>query len=346
VADSAILAAGGAATPISYIVPGSTSIRIKQIHVKYVDNGAGGDWLPAVRIVSDSAHVMGTAADQGVKVTAGSDADVSFFPWRRVKTPCPPCTFGIVNCGGASAGPIATGTGDTTLTLTLSRAVACAGTLHIVAAGVTIGSAFADVASIVNSVTDSHGFSYDFGDSGEAQIGSIGQQSNVSTDRLIVGPTAVRVCAAGDMHVGDTITVGFHSDFPADFHSVGMAFVLEHTLLPAVESAFDGTVRYADGDSFDGIGVTANRLSWQDDGFTVRPASVAGMIATNASYPPKGPFSPGGSTLLGEVSGALDLAFTVLDHCVVGVEQEPGGDWSGAAEALAGNFQFITLTGA
>src|ERR1700675_3341367 len=79
-ADSALLAAGGDDAPLSYLVPGSTAIRIKQIHVSYVDNGASGDWLPAVRIISDSKHRMGTAADQAVKVTAGSDADVSFFP--------------------------------------------------------------------------------------------------------------------------------------------------------------------------------------------------------------------------------------------------------------------------
>jgi len=79
-ADSAILAAGGNDAPLSYLVPGASAIRIKQIHVAYVDNGAAGDWLPAVRIVSDSSHKMGTASDQGVKVTAGSDADVSFFP--------------------------------------------------------------------------------------------------------------------------------------------------------------------------------------------------------------------------------------------------------------------------
>jgi hypothetical protein len=79
-ADTAVLAGGGKNAPLSYRVPGATAIRIKQIHVAYADNGAGGNWLPAVQIVSDSGHTMGTAADQGVKVTAGSNADVSFFP--------------------------------------------------------------------------------------------------------------------------------------------------------------------------------------------------------------------------------------------------------------------------
>src|ERR1700675_2682711 len=79
-ADSALLAAGGDDAPLSYLVPGSTAIRIKQIHVAYADNGASGDWLPAVRIISDSKHRIGMAADQAVKVTAGDDADVSCFP--------------------------------------------------------------------------------------------------------------------------------------------------------------------------------------------------------------------------------------------------------------------------
>jgi hypothetical protein len=79
-ADSALLAAGGDDAPLSYLVPGATAIRIKQIHVAYADNGASGDWLPAVRIISDSKHTMGLAADQGVIVTAGNDADATFFP--------------------------------------------------------------------------------------------------------------------------------------------------------------------------------------------------------------------------------------------------------------------------
>ena len=79
-ADAALVATGSGDAPLSYLVPGATAIQIKQIHVAYVDNGASGDWLPAVRIISDSKHRMGTAADQAVKVTAGSDADVSFFP--------------------------------------------------------------------------------------------------------------------------------------------------------------------------------------------------------------------------------------------------------------------------
>src|SRR5207253_5999333 len=66
--------------PLRYKVPGASVIRIKQVHVHYTDNSAGGDWLPMVRIVSDSGHTMGQAADQAVKVTAGDDAAVTFHP--------------------------------------------------------------------------------------------------------------------------------------------------------------------------------------------------------------------------------------------------------------------------
>lgn len=92
-ADSALLAAGGNDAPLSYTVPGATAIQIKQVHVAYVDNGAGGDWLPMVRITSDSGHTMGQAVDQGVKVTAGSDASVSFFPGVKHAA----ATTGLVN---------------------------------------------------------------------------------------------------------------------------------------------------------------------------------------------------------------------------------------------------------
>lgn len=94
-ADTAILAAGGDDAPLSYLVPGLAVIRIKQIHVKYVDNGAGADWLPAVRVINDSGHRMGTAADQAVKVTAGSDADVSFFPGVKHAPTAAPAGGGI-----------------------------------------------------------------------------------------------------------------------------------------------------------------------------------------------------------------------------------------------------------
>ncbi len=61
-------------------MPGTVTLTPKQIHVDYVDNGASGDWLPCVTFISDAGVVLGRAVDQAVKVTAGSDASVTWFP--------------------------------------------------------------------------------------------------------------------------------------------------------------------------------------------------------------------------------------------------------------------------
>jgi hypothetical protein len=112
-ADAAILAAGGGNAPLSYLVPGSTAIRIKQIHVQYVNNGAGADWLPAVQIISDSKHTMGVAADQAVKVTAGSDADVSFFPGVKPAAAATSLSSQIARAWGLNFNPQSVNAGAT-----------------------------------------------------------------------------------------------------------------------------------------------------------------------------------------------------------------------------------------
>src|SRR6185437_17037941 len=66
--------------PLDYVVPQSAVVRVKSVHALFTDNGAGGDWLPAVQLISDSGHTIAIASDQGAKVTAGGDAHGSFFP--------------------------------------------------------------------------------------------------------------------------------------------------------------------------------------------------------------------------------------------------------------------------
>lgn len=78
--DIQIKATGVVDTPEDYKVPGTASILLKQIHAEYVDNGASGDWLPEVQFISDAGVVLGRASDQGVVVTAGNDASVTWFP--------------------------------------------------------------------------------------------------------------------------------------------------------------------------------------------------------------------------------------------------------------------------
>lgn len=78
--DKQVLNPSVAAGASDYLIPGAVSLQLKAVSAEFTDNGAAGDWLPAVVAISDSGHVFWRAADQGVKVTAGSDAEVSWFP--------------------------------------------------------------------------------------------------------------------------------------------------------------------------------------------------------------------------------------------------------------------------
>lgn len=63
-----------------YTIPGNAEIRVKAVNANFVDNGAGVDWCPAVVMFSDSGSVISRALLPDVKVTAGDDAEVSWFP--------------------------------------------------------------------------------------------------------------------------------------------------------------------------------------------------------------------------------------------------------------------------
>lgn len=67
--------------PSVYTLGPNVELILEAVTAEFRDNGAAADWLPTVELVSDSGHLIARAADQGVKVTAGDDADVSFFPW-------------------------------------------------------------------------------------------------------------------------------------------------------------------------------------------------------------------------------------------------------------------------
>lgn len=72
------------AAPKDYSIPAAQQIRLLSVRASFTDNGAASDWLPALQILDNNGNVLVTAADQGVKVTAGSDADVSWFPGVKV----------------------------------------------------------------------------------------------------------------------------------------------------------------------------------------------------------------------------------------------------------------------
>jgi hypothetical protein len=347
--DVQILAAGTASLPLTYEIPNAQQIIPLCVNARYDGSGAVVTWRPMLQIISDAGLIVGEIPGD-TDIPAGGSANVTWFPFRKPRVPCPPCppaSYGVSLCGGVDSGPVASGMGDTTLTMTLARDVTCDCTIHVVAAGVTVGSLFPDVASVVTNVTDSLGATYDLSDSGAAQIGPVGQQSNVSTSRLILGPTAIRGGLAGGMHAGDTVTVTFHSDYPADFSSVGMVFAVANTTLPAIPLSLTGNIEYASSDQYDGIGTDPTTLSWvTDEGFAPAPVAVAGCIVASAAYPPAGTFHQLDGDLLGDITGALSLAVHSVSHVEAGGGIDPGGAWDNAAEALVANFQFITLTGA
>ena len=79
-ADTQIFRGAVSDVPGVYVLPDSVEFLLKAVNADFADNGAGADWLPCVTIVSDSGHIIARACDQAVKVTAGDDAEVSWFP--------------------------------------------------------------------------------------------------------------------------------------------------------------------------------------------------------------------------------------------------------------------------
>ena len=89
-ADAQIVSSAVTAAPSVYELTGSAEFTLKAVNAHFDGSGAAGSWLPCVEIVSDSNHIIARACDQAVMVTAGDDAEVSWFP-------------GVKHAGGGSA---------------------------------------------------------------------------------------------------------------------------------------------------------------------------------------------------------------------------------------------------
>lgn len=79
------------AAPKDYSIPGAQQIRLLSVRASFIDNGAASDWVPALELLDNNGNVLATAGDKGVTVTAGSSADVTWFP-------------GVKTAGAASTG--------------------------------------------------------------------------------------------------------------------------------------------------------------------------------------------------------------------------------------------------
>lgn len=81
-ADVQILAPGVQAAPLDYTVQAGQEILLKSLFASFDGSAAASAFLPAIQILSDSGHVVGTYITQAT-VAAGGSADVSFGPFLR-----------------------------------------------------------------------------------------------------------------------------------------------------------------------------------------------------------------------------------------------------------------------
>ena len=86
--DQQVLVTGVASTPASFQIPGNGQIRPKAIFATYDGSGAGGAYVPALKIISDGGQTIGIYKAP-TTVAAGGSADVSWFPWWRGITSAP-----------------------------------------------------------------------------------------------------------------------------------------------------------------------------------------------------------------------------------------------------------------
>lgn len=81
-----ILPGGQSSAPYTYTIPSSTEFDLLAVRATFDGTGAGGAFLPCVKLVSDAGVVM--AETIGSSVAAGGTADASFFPRvRRTANP-------------------------------------------------------------------------------------------------------------------------------------------------------------------------------------------------------------------------------------------------------------------
>lgn len=331
-ADVQILRAPAAAVPSNYVLPDAAELRLKAVYADFSASGAATDWLPCVTILSDSGDVIARAADQDVKVTAGDDASVSWFPRvRRRRASTTP--------SGLACQLLGSGNGNTTLALTLTSAVPAKGVLHVVFAQVSVPDGV-DAGSEPTAVVDSgaHGpWRRPAAPSSAPLIGNSRQTAAGNAFSMQVGSCA-RECNTGDLGVGGTITVTFSSVAPANFHTAGLIIYVPAYFVAIKEGAL---IQYSTGDSHPDNGASMTRLSWDDDYGGLSPgAQDAIMITAMGAYPAKAGFQPFNGSVTGEIAtGSVSIASACAQACE-GVFVDPGGTWpAGSQQAIDGNYQ-------
>jgi len=320
--------------PSNYTLPDAAELRLKAVYAEFTDNGAGSNWLPTVTILSDSGDVIARADDQDVLVTAGDDANVTWFPRvRRKKTTKigPRCVL------------LGSGNGTDTITITLDKPVPANGVLQVVLMQATIGNAF-DTASAPNAASDSKGvagWAIPHPGMNEPLVGPIRENLTASgpatTSQAL---SCTRLCTTADLVAGDTITVTYTTASPLLFHTCGLV-IWQRAFFEPIKQF--GSNTYANGDDHSTVGASLTRLSWDDDygPGTDNPDRDALVITAMGAYPAVSGFSPFVGSKIGEIaSGSVSVAAACYD-ALVGLSFDPGGTWPSAALQLVGNYQTV-----
>lgn len=333
-ADTQVVRSTSGAVPGTYVLPDAAEFLLKCVNADFNGAAAGGDWLPCVEIRSDANIVIARAVSQDVKVTAGDDAEVSWFR-------------GVKPRSSAVAGPrcklLGKGNGTDTITITLDAAVPADGVLQVVLMQATIGDSF-DTASAPNAASDSQGvagWAIPHAGMSEPLIGPIREDISGSGPPTTSQALSVtRACTTGDLGIGDTITVTYTTADPGLFHTCGLV-VWQRAFFETIRQF--GSREYANGDDHPGSGASLTRLSWDDDfgpGSAI-PDRDALVITGMGAYPAVAGFAPFVGSVIGEIAtGSVSVA-AVCYEASVGVAFDPGGTWPTPAIQLVGNYQTV-----
>ena len=78
-ADSQFNPLGSVTAPADWTLPASLNLLLKNVYASYDGTSAAGSFQPALQIISDSGHTVGTYPCS-TTVAAGGSADVTWFP--------------------------------------------------------------------------------------------------------------------------------------------------------------------------------------------------------------------------------------------------------------------------
>jgi len=323
--------------PSDYVIPGTVEFVLKCVNADFDGSGSTSAWLPTVEIFSDAGLIISRCADQSVSVDAGGDAAVSWFPCVRHRGagPTPPGTPDCVMIGS--------GTGDTTLTVTLSSPVPADGVLQLIFGQATGPgpNASQDVASGPSTVTDSQGHTWTVTGTGDQPVIGWIREITLVPDATGQAGSVARECVANDLGVGDTVTVEFDTQFPGMFESCGL-LVWQHAWYARVDQ--ESGIAYGNGDDHPSGGPSLDHMSWFEDygPGTAVPVFDALMITAMGTLPGSGGFNPYEGSLIGEVTGVNAAVAAACFSAPGGADIDPGGTFGGGADQLFGNYQFAT----